>query len=54
MAVEDNAISLISDDGDAELRLEFTSKTEFGYGESRRSETTLSYMNRCCWYFSGT
>jgi hypothetical protein len=37
MAVEDNAISLISDDGDAELRLEFTPKTEFVYGDSRRS-----------------
>ena len=36
LGVERDAISLISDDGDAELRLEFTPKTEFAYGHPRR------------------
>ena len=52
MAVEDNAISLISDDGDAELRLEFTPKTEFAYGHPRRVPEDELYESMLMVFFA--
>jgi hypothetical protein len=52
MAVEDNAISLISDDGDAELGLEFTPKTEFAYGHPRRVPEDELYESMLMVFFA--